>query len=203
MVIRRWLHLLLWRWSRQSSISWQPHEHTIAVSSGIQRAAQTVLGVYLKRTCSHLTSASSALGVLNDYVLYKSTHAFTHSYNENVSSQSIAVYPLLSTFDSSLPPFPLSLFTCQNLLISKNNLPGKQNSFTQLIKKTINLLLDIFVAYCVTVTIKTSMASAAAWHEILSYFYYSIMLHTFNSDYWLCTNQAVLLQLQQIITLHS
>jgi len=30
----------------------------------IQRAAQTVLGVYLKRTCSRLTSVSSALGVL-------------------------------------------------------------------------------------------------------------------------------------------
>ena len=46
---------------------------------GIQRAAQTVLGVYLKRTCSRVTSASSALGVLNDYVLYISTHALTHS----------------------------------------------------------------------------------------------------------------------------
>jgi len=30
---------------------------------------QTVLGVYLKRTCSRVTSASSALGVLNDYAL--------------------------------------------------------------------------------------------------------------------------------------
>ena len=48
------------------------------ILSGIQRAAQTVLGVYLKRTCSHITSASSALGVLNDYVLYKSTHSLTH-----------------------------------------------------------------------------------------------------------------------------
>jgi len=44
---------------------------------GIQRAAQTVLGVYLKRTCSRVTSASSALGVRNDYALYKSTHWFT------------------------------------------------------------------------------------------------------------------------------
>ena len=44
---------------------------------GIQRAAQTVLGVYLKRTCSRVTSASSALGVLNDYALYKSTHSLT------------------------------------------------------------------------------------------------------------------------------
>ena len=30
-------------------------------------------------TCSRVTSASSALGVLNDYALYKSTHALTHS----------------------------------------------------------------------------------------------------------------------------
>jgi len=49
------------------------------ILSGIQRAARTVLGVYLKRTCSRVTSASSALGVLNDYTLYKSTHSLTHS----------------------------------------------------------------------------------------------------------------------------
>ena len=42
---------------------------------GIQRAAQTVLGVDLKRTCSRVTSASSALAVLNDYALYKSTQS--------------------------------------------------------------------------------------------------------------------------------
>ena len=52
--------------------------------SGIQRAAQTVLGVYLKRTCSRDTSAPSALGVLDDCVLYKSTHSIIHSLqNEN------------------------------------------------------------------------------------------------------------------------
>jgi len=34
--------------------------------SGIQRAAQTVLGVCLKRNCSRVTRASSALGVLTD-----------------------------------------------------------------------------------------------------------------------------------------
>ena len=49
------------------------------ILSGIRRAARTVLGVYLKRTCSRVTSASSALGVLNDYALYKSTHSLTHS----------------------------------------------------------------------------------------------------------------------------
>ena len=48
------------------------------ILSGIQRAAQTVLGVYLKSTCSRATSVSSALGVLNDYALYKSTHSLTH-----------------------------------------------------------------------------------------------------------------------------
>ena len=37
---------------------------------GIQRAAQTVLDVYLKCSCSRITSASSALGVLDDYVFF-------------------------------------------------------------------------------------------------------------------------------------
>jgi len=35
--------------------------------------------VYLKRTCSRVTSACSALWVLNDYALCKSTHSLTHS----------------------------------------------------------------------------------------------------------------------------
>ena len=43
--------------------------------SGIQQAAQAGLGVHLKRTCSRVTSVSSALGVLNEYALYKSTHS--------------------------------------------------------------------------------------------------------------------------------
>ena len=46
----------------------------------------TVLGVYLKCTCSCVTSASSALGVLNDYALYKSTHSLTHSPRQRVTS---------------------------------------------------------------------------------------------------------------------
>jgi len=37
------------------------------------------LGVYLKRTCSRVTTAFSALAVLNDYALYKSTHSLTHN----------------------------------------------------------------------------------------------------------------------------
>jgi len=50
------------------------------LSSGIQRdPAQTVLGVYLTRTCSHFTSASSALAVLNDCALCKSTHSLRPS----------------------------------------------------------------------------------------------------------------------------
>jgi len=56
------------------------------ILSGLQRAAQTVSGVYLKRTCSRVTSASSALAVLSDYALYKSTHALTHSLSRNVDT---------------------------------------------------------------------------------------------------------------------
>jgi len=47
--------------------------------SCIPRAAQTVSGVYLKRTCSRDTSAPSALEVLNDYALYKSKHSLTQA----------------------------------------------------------------------------------------------------------------------------
>jgi len=49
------------------------------ILSEIRQTAQTVLGVYLKRTCSRVTSASSALGVLNDYALYKSTQSLIPS----------------------------------------------------------------------------------------------------------------------------
>ena len=45
------------------------------------------LGVYLKRTCSRVTSASSALAVLNDYALYKSTQSLTHSLTNNSFTQ--------------------------------------------------------------------------------------------------------------------
>ena len=63
---------------RSQLLSRWPGTHS-RILSGIQRAAQTVLGIYLKRTCSCDTSASSALGVLNDYALCKSTHSLTHS----------------------------------------------------------------------------------------------------------------------------
>jgi len=64
----------------QLLVRW-PGTHS-RILSGIQRAAQTVLGVYSKRrpTCSRVTSASSTLGVLNDYAL--STHALTHSLTQ-------------------------------------------------------------------------------------------------------------------------
>ena len=58
-----------------------PGTHSLTLSR-IQRPAQTVLCVYLKRTCSRVTSASSALGVLNDYALY--THTLTHSLTHSV-----------------------------------------------------------------------------------------------------------------------
>jgi len=53
---------------------------TVLMNLNVQRQlSSNVLGVYLNRTCSRVTSASSALGVLNDYALYKSTHSRTHS----------------------------------------------------------------------------------------------------------------------------
>jgi len=58
-----------------------PGTHWRALS-GIQRAAQTVLGVYLKRTCSRNTSASSALGVLSLTIMrYIQIHALTHVHH--------------------------------------------------------------------------------------------------------------------------
>ena len=59
---------------RSQLLAQWPGTHS-RILSGIQRAAQTVLGVYLKRTCSRFTSASSAVGVFNEYALYKSTHS--------------------------------------------------------------------------------------------------------------------------------
>jgi len=46
------------------------------ILSGIQQAAQSVLGIYLKLTSLHDTSESSTLGGLN-YAVYKSTHSLT------------------------------------------------------------------------------------------------------------------------------
>jgi len=63
------------------------------ILSGIQRTAQTVLGVYLKRTCSRVTSASSALGVLNDYALYTNPHTHSHKW-----AGGFALYSSYKTF---------------------------------------------------------------------------------------------------------
>jgi len=51
--------------------------------SGSNEQHRLYLGVYLKRTCSRVTSASSALGVLNDYALCKSTHSLTQSVSQS------------------------------------------------------------------------------------------------------------------------
>ena len=55
-------------------LAWWPGTHS-RILSAIQRAAQTILGVFLKHTCLRITSVSSALGVVNGYVLYISTHS--------------------------------------------------------------------------------------------------------------------------------
>jgi len=65
------------------------------ILSGIQRAAQTVLGVYFKKsTCSRVTSASSALGVLSDYALYKSTHSLKWHPHPPFPSLPLLSFPL-------------------------------------------------------------------------------------------------------------
>jgi len=43
-----------------------PGTHSL-ILSGIQTSSTDCLGLYLKRSCSRVTSAASALGVLNDY----------------------------------------------------------------------------------------------------------------------------------------
>jgi len=55
-----------------------------SLPAGIQPAAQTVLGVYLKRTCSRVTSASSTWGSqwLRAIQFHARTHSFTHGVVE-------------------------------------------------------------------------------------------------------------------------
>jgi len=60
--------------SNDPQLSWAPYLPCRV--SGSSLTAQTVIGVYLKSTCSRVT-ALSALAVLNDYALYKSTHSLT------------------------------------------------------------------------------------------------------------------------------
>jgi len=54
---------------RLISAMWVLHNALIRWIKIYRSARMNVLGVYLKRTCSLVTSASSALGVLNDYAL--------------------------------------------------------------------------------------------------------------------------------------
>jgi len=73
-VPRFWLNTYgRWTFSVAGPMAW----NSLPDFPGIQRAAHTVLRVYSKSTCSRDTSASSALGVLNDNALYKSTHSLT------------------------------------------------------------------------------------------------------------------------------
>ena len=60
------------------------------ILSAIQRAAQTVLGVYLKRTCSRVTSASSALGFLT---IMRYTNPRTHSLTQAAEAMVRAQMP--------------------------------------------------------------------------------------------------------------
>jgi len=76
--------------------SWPDGLELSRILPGIQRAAQTVLGVYLKRTCSRVTSASSALSVLNDYALYKSTHSITKIANRRLPHRLVTLKALES-----------------------------------------------------------------------------------------------------------
>jgi len=60
---------------RSQLLARRPGTHS-RILSGMQRAAQTVLGVYVKRACSRVTSASSALGCLT---IMRCTNPRTHS----------------------------------------------------------------------------------------------------------------------------
>jgi len=77
-VPRFWLNT--WKAIGRSQLQAQWPGTLSRILSGIHRAAQTVLGIYLKRTCSCITSASNTLGVLNDYALYKSMQSLTQCY---------------------------------------------------------------------------------------------------------------------------
>jgi len=97
-----------------------PHlsEHCIPVSSAdtrrhVRSANRHLLAVglprfplntYGRRTCSRVTSASSTLGVLNDYALYKSTHSLTHSLMALYKICVIDRYLLTAPALSSKPP---------------------------------------------------------------------------------------------------
>ena len=82
------------------------------ILSGIQRAAQTVLSVCLKRTCSCDISASSAFRVLNDNALYKFTHSLTDDLDQCVAVRAEWLQSLSSSKTDS---------RCIKMMISFNN----------------------------------------------------------------------------------
>jgi len=65
-----------WAFSVAGPMAWNSLPDFIP---GFNEQHRLFLGVYLKRTYSHDISASSALGILNDYALYN--HALTHSHS--------------------------------------------------------------------------------------------------------------------------
>jgi len=68
---------------RSQLLAGWPGTHS-RISSGIQQTTQTILGIYLKRTRSHITSASSALGVLT---IMRYTNPRTHSLSLTVARE--------------------------------------------------------------------------------------------------------------------
>ena len=78
------------------------------------------LGVYLKRTCSRVTSASGALGILNDCALYKSTHSLTRS-SPVIAGDETTVHNCRSTANENVP---IQLTQCRlpGLAISTANI---------------------------------------------------------------------------------
>jgi len=167
---------------RSQLLAWWPGTHS-QILSGIQRAAQTVLGVYLKRTCSRDTSASSAaLGVLNDYVLYKSTHSLTHTHSSSTfclftikwpvlkSSREHDTLQILSTADSVSPSrFTSQTITCTLFLRSSFYLYFPYFPFLVLcgrlswLSVSIWVHLKYFLSYHIRVTQRPRWRSRHSW----------------------------------------
>ena len=93
------------------SSSWNRGRQTGVVVIAVA-AAQTVLGVYLKRTCSRVTIASSALGVLNDYALCKSTHTLTDPV---ASSGCVAALPVATDVTGSVVSVGLTMCCAERM----------------------------------------------------------------------------------------
>ena len=74
-----------------------PGTHSRILST-LQRAAQTVLDVYLERTCSRVTSASSALGTHLTIMRAIQIHSLTHSLTVQTAKGRVAAAILFNTF---------------------------------------------------------------------------------------------------------